>query len=150
VADVLEAIGGVRAGISSVANGLGATRERVWQAEAAARAIPPGEPGAARIETHLLATLTSAAPDVAALLSQQVLGDLSTLRPPERKRILRTVATYIDGGGSVARTAAELHYHRNTIVNHLRQFERRTGRSLHHPHDVAEIVLALEAERLLA
>jgi DNA-binding PucR family transcriptional regulator len=70
------------------------------------------------------------------------------LRPSERERILRTVAAYIAGGGSVARTAAELHYHRNTIVNHLRQFERRSGRSLHEPRDLAEIVLALEAERL--
>ncbi len=148
VADVLEMIPGVRAGISSVADGLGATREHVWQAEAALRAIAPGEPGAATIDTHLLASLAGAAPDVAALLARQVLGPLSALRPSERERILRTVTAYITGGGSVARTALELHYHRNTIVNHLREFERWTGRSLHHPRDIAEIVLALEAERL--
>jgi len=58
------------------------------------------------------------------------------------------VVAYVAGGGSVAQTAAELHYHRNTIINHLRQFEQRTRRSLHDPRDLAEIVLALEAERL--
>jgi DNA-binding PucR family transcriptional regulator len=148
VGGVLAMISGVRAGLSSVADGLGATRENVWQAEAALRAIAPGEAGTATIETHLLASIASAALDLAALLSRQVLGPLSALRPAERERILRTVAAYISGGGSVAQTAAELHYHRNTIVNHLRQFERQTGRSLHEPRDLAEIVLALEAERL--
>lgn len=148
VGSALATIPEVRAGISSVADGLGATRENVWQAEAALRAIPPGQAGTAVIDTHLLASLAGAAPDLAALLSRQVLGRLSMLRPSERERILRTVAAYIARGGSVAHTAAELHYHRNTIINHLRQFERQTGRSLHEPRDLAEIVLALEAERL--
>ena len=148
VAAVLEALPDVRAGISAVADGLGAARESVWQAEAALRAIPPGQPGTAVIETDLLATMASAAPDLAALLSRQVLGPLAALRPAERERILRTVVAYVAGGGSVAQTAAELHYHRNTIINHLRQFEQRTRRSLHDPRDLAEIVLALEAERL--
>lgn len=148
VGPALATIGGVRAGISSVADGLGATRENVWEAEAALRSIPPGRPGTAMIETHLLPSLAGAAPDLAALLSRRVLGPLSVLRPSERERILRTVSAYIAGGGSIAGTADELHYHRNTIINHLRRFERQTGRSLHQPRDLAEIVLALEAERL--
>jgi DNA-binding PucR family transcriptional regulator len=92
--------------------------------------------------------MASAAPDLAALVSRHVLGPLRDLRPSERDRILRTVAAFIAAGGSVARTAADLHYHRNTIVNHLRRFEGQTGRSLHQPRDVAEIVFALEAQRL--
>ena len=94
------------------------------------------------------APLATHAPDLAALLSRQVLGPLSVLRPSERERILRTVSAYIAGGGSIAGAADELHYHRNTIINHLRRFERQTGRSLREPKDLAEIVLALEAERL--
>jgi DNA-binding PucR family transcriptional regulator len=148
VGTALGTIAGVRAGISSEADGLGATRENVWEAEAALRAIPPGLPGTALIETHLLPSLAGAAPDLATLLSRQVLGPLSVLRPSERERLLRTVSAYIAGGGSVVGTADELHYHRNTIINHLRRFERQTGRSLHQPRDLAEIVLALEAERL--
>jgi hypothetical protein len=148
VGSALATIPELRAGISSVADGLGATREHAWQAEAALRAIPPGQTGTAVIDTHLLASLAGAAPDLAALLSRQVLGRLSMLRPAERARILRTVAAFVTGGGSVAQTAAELHYHRNTIISHLRQFERQTGRSLRDPRDLAEVVLALEAERL--
>jgi hypothetical protein len=148
VADALKTIDGVRAGISSAADGLGATRESVWEAEAALRAIPPGQPGTATIGTDLLASVASAAPDLAALLSRHVLGPLRELRPSERDRILRTVAAFVAAGGSVAQTAAELHYHRNTIVNHLSRFECETGHSLHRPRDVAEIVLALEAQRL--
>jgi DNA-binding PucR family transcriptional regulator len=74
-----------------------------------------------------------------------VLAPLSALRPAERERLLRTVSSYLAGSGSVAETASELHYHRNTIINHLRQFEECTGKSLHRPRDVAEIVIALEA-----
>jgi hypothetical protein len=144
----LATVAGVRAGVSSVVDGLGATRGNVWEAEAALRAIPSGQRGTAMIETHLLPSLAGAAPDLAALLSRHVLGPLLALRTSERERILRTVTAYIAGGGSIARTAAELHYHRNTIINHLRQFERQTGRSLHKPRDLAELVLALEAERL--
>jgi hypothetical protein len=148
VASVLATIPQLRAGTSLVADGLVATREHVWQAEAALRAIPAGQAGTAVIETELLASIASAAPDLAALLSRQVLGPLSMLRPAERTRILRTVGAYIAGRGSVAQTAAGLHYHRNTIINHLRRFERETGKSLREPRDLAEIVLALEAERL--
>jgi PucR C-terminal helix-turn-helix domain/GGDEF-like domain len=147
VRDAFATISDIRVGISSAAGGLGAVRDNLWQAEAALRAIPPGASGAATIETHLLASIAAAAHDLVLLLSRRVLGPLSVLRPSERARILRTVATYIGGRGSVAETADELHYHRNTIVNHLRQFELHTGKSLHIPRDLAEIVIALEAER---
>jgi hypothetical protein len=147
VRGALATISDIRVGISAVAAGLGAVRDNVWQAEAALRAIPPGTAGAATIETHLLESIAAAAHDLALLLSRRVLDPLSTLRPAERERILRTVATYLAGKGSVAETAGELHYHRNTIVNHLRQFEQHTGKSLHIPRDIAEIVIALEAER---
>jgi PucR C-terminal helix-turn-helix domain/GGDEF-like domain len=148
VAAVLAQVPEVRAGISSVADGLGATRGNVWQAEAALRAVPPGQAGTAVIEHELLASIASAAPDLAALLSRHVLGPLSELKSTERERVLRSVAAYISEGGSVAHTASKLHYHRNTIINHLGRFELQTGRSLHRPRDLAEIVLALEAERL--
>ncbi len=147
VRDALATISDIRVGISAVADGLGAVRDNLWQAEAALRATPPGTSGAATIETRLLASIAAAAHDLVLLLSRRVLDPLSGLRPAERDRILRTVATYLAGKGSVADTANELHYHRNTIVNHLRQFEQHTGKSLHIPRDIAEIVIALEAER---
>jgi hypothetical protein len=148
VAEALASIPEVRAGISFIAAGLPGVREKVWQAEAALRALPPGDNGAAMLETQLVASIVAGARDLTSLLSEQVLGPVLELRPAERARILRTVAAYVAGGGSVAKTAARLNYHRNTIINHLRQFEQRTGRSLHDPHDLVEIVLALEAKRL--
>ncbi len=148
VRDALAAVPNLRVGISAVAEGLGAVRDNVWQAEAALRAIPPGNAGTATIESDLLASIGAAAQDLTTLLSRSVLGPLSVLRPAERARILATVTAYVNGAGSVTKTADELHYHRNTIVNHLRQFEQQTGRSLHNPRDLAEIVLALEADRV--
>jgi DNA-binding PucR family transcriptional regulator len=149
VRDVLATMSDIRVGISAVLDGLGAVRDNVWQAEAALRAIPQAASGAVTIETHLVASITAATPDLALLLSRRVLAPLSVLRPAERARILRTVAAYVNGTGSVSETASELHYHRNTIVNHLRQFEQHTGKSLHNPRELAEIVIALEAERMI-
>lgn len=144
----LETLPDLRVGISAVADGLGGVRDNVWQAEAAVRSIPPGEAQVATIETHLLASIAEAAHDLARLLSDRVLTPLSGLRPAERERILNTVVVYVGGRGSVAETAGELHYHRNTVVNHLRQFEECTGKSLRKPRDLAEIVIALEATRV--
>jgi DNA-binding CsgD family transcriptional regulator len=145
VREILAALPEARAGISAIAQGLAGVRDSVWQAEAALHSLPPGRPAVATIESRLLASIAAAAPDLVTLLAGRVLAPLSALRPAERARLLRTVSSYLAGSGSVAETAAELHYHRNTIINHLRQFEERTGKSLHRPRDVAEIVIALEA-----
>jgi hypothetical protein len=144
VREILAPLPDLRVGVSAVAQGLTGIRDNVWQSEAALRSIAPGITGVATIETCLLASIVAAAHDLVVLLSQQVLDPLSVVRPAERARILATVSTHLAGSGSIADTAAELHYHRNTIINHLRQFEQLTGKSLHTPRDLAEIVIALE------
>ena len=103
VGAALATIPEVRAGISSVADGLGATRDEGLggRGGAAGPSRPAGRDGHDR-DPSAGQHWPSAAPDLAALLARQVLGPLSVLRPSERERILRTVAAYIAGGGSVA------------------------------------------------
>ena len=148
VVEVLRTLPDARVGLSPVTQGLAGVRANVWLAESALRSVPPGTAGVATLDTHLLESIVASAHDLALLLYQQLLESLSELRPKERSRILATVSAYLQGSGSVADTASQQHYHRNTIINHLRQFEQHTGRSLHKPRDVAEIVIALEGSRL--
>lgn len=147
VADALAPLDRWRVGLSPVMQGLGGVRRHVWLAEAALNALSAGTPGVATFETHALACIAAASEDLSIQLFEQLFAPLSTLRPSERSRILGTVTAYLEGGGSISDTAAGAHCHRNTVINHLRQFERLTGKSLNTPRDIAELVLALEGAR---
>jgi hypothetical protein len=145
---ILRPIDDVRIGISPVAEGLAGVRELVWLAEAAVKSLPHGLPGLASLEHHFLEGFVANAYDLASVLYQQFEDSLSKLRPAERERVMTTVSAYVNGSGSLADTASHLHYHRNTIINHIRQFEQCTGRSLHKPRDLAEVLIAFGAARL--
>jgi hypothetical protein len=147
IAAVMAQLDHWRIGLSPVVQGLGGVRRYVWLAEATLNALAIGGSGVATFETHALACIAAASADLSAQLFEQLFAPLSALRPSERSRLLDTVTAYLEGGGSIVDTAAKVHCHRNTVINHLRQFERLTGKSLNKPHDIAELVLALEGAR---
>ena len=56
---------------------------------------------------------------------------------------------WVENDGSI-RTVGELLFcHPNTVRYRLHRIERRTGRSLSRPRDVAELCLAFEVQRRL-
>jgi hypothetical protein len=145
----LEAVGGLRAGVSPVVEGLAEVDVAHLLAETALRALPPGEPGVAELETRLPGALLVTAPDLAARLVQRALGGVLALERDERKVLLDTLRTWLDTGGSAGQTAARLYCHRNTVLNRLRRLEGLTGRSLERVDDLVEWSLALLALDLL-
>jgi DNA-binding PucR family transcriptional regulator len=54
-----------------------------------------------------------------------------------------------DNDASVRSAAEVLICHPNTVRHRLRRIEKRTGRSLSRPKDVAELCLAFEVRRWL-
>ena len=58
--------------------------------------------------------------------------------------------TRLDSGGSANQAASTLFCHPNTVRHRLRRLEQRTGRSLAHPRETAELSLAFEIDRRLA
>ncbi len=79
-----------------------------------------------------------------------VLAGLSALEPREADLLITTLETWFSRDGSVSRTAAALHCHRNTVLARLRKVAHLTGRSTAHPVSACELYLALRARRLLA
>lgn len=55
-----------------------------------------------------------------------------------------TLRTYLDNGGSIAESAAQLHVHENTVRYRIGQIERVLGARLTDPRTAAEIVLAMQ------
>ncbi|WP_409350423.1 helix-turn-helix domain-containing protein [Streptomyces bacillaris] len=93
------------------------------------------------------AVLVAGAPELSARLLAEVFGPLLALAPAERALLVGTLDAWLECGGSVGRAAARLRCHRNTVFNRLRRLERLTSRSLSHPCELVETVLALEALR---
>ena len=142
---VLEGLGGLRAGVSPAVEGLAEVDVAHRLAETALRALPPGGPAVAELNTRLAGALLVTAPDLAARLVHRALGGVLALEHDERKVLLDTLRTWLDTGGSAGQTAGRLYCHRNTVLNRLRRLEGLTGRSLERVDHLVEWSLALLA-----
>lgn len=149
VVTTLQAAALARAGISPPFTGLHQARAHVWLATAALRALPKGSAQVGMLSDHLTPALLAGAPELSLHVANEVLAPLWDLRETQRKRILQTFRVYLQGSGSVTETARALHYHRNSVLNHLQTLEALTGRSIHRPRQLAELVLAVTAVELL-
>ena len=87
-------------------------------------------------------------PDVMRHIRHSVLGGLDSMLEDERAVLLDTLETWLDTGGSSDAAAAALFCHPNTIRHRLRRLETATGRRLRTPRDIADLCLALAAERV--
>lgn len=101
-------------------------------------------PGLRLLNHNWPAGAVQASGEFGGVLGEEVLGRLLALPPRERSAVLRTLAAYVDGSGSVSEVAKRTHCHRNTVRNRLRQAESLTGLSLARPKDLATLVLAME------
>ena len=139
---------GVRVGVSGTVEGLAALGEARRQADTALR-LCPGAGGTVRLKEHLPAALVASNPDLAAALSDRLLGPLAALEPADAEVLLDTLATWLACDGSAQRAGRRLYCHRNTVLNRLRRYEQLTGRNLSRPTDLVETTLALTAHNLL-
>jgi len=149
VAAALRAVARARAGISPPFTGLEQARGQVWLATAALHALPKGSAQVGALGEHLTPALLAGAPELSLHVASEVLAPLWQLRETQRQRILQTFRVYLQGSGSVTETARALHYHRNSVLNHLQTLETLTGRSIHSPRQLAELVIAVTAVELL-
>lgn len=94
-----------------------------------------------------LATAAAGAPDVMARVAGEILASLATLAPADRATLLDTFGAWLDCCGSTGEAAARLFVHPNTVRHRLRRLKERTGRSVTHPREVAELAMAYEVDR---
>jgi hypothetical protein len=97
----------------------------------------------------ILATAALAAPEVMVKSTGSALNSFGDLPDQEREILFETFRVWQDTDASVGAAAEQLCCHPNTVRYRLRRIEKRTGRSLSRPRDVAELCLAFEVHRLL-
>jgi hypothetical protein len=103
----------------------------------------------ALFDGSILAAAAASAPAVMVKLARAVLDGLADLTDEERDVLLETFRVWQDNEASADNAAKVLFCHPNTVRQRLRRIEKRTGRSLSRPRDVAELCLALEVHHTL-
>ena len=97
----------------------------------------------------ILATAAVSAPEVMVKSIGNALDGFDDLPDDERETLFETFRVWQDNDASVRSAAEVLICHPNTVRHRLRRIEKRTGRSLSRPKDVAELCLAFEVHRRL-
>jgi sugar diacid utilization regulator len=97
----------------------------------------------------LLATAALAAPEVMAKSAGAALACFDDLSGEEREILFETFRVWQETDAAVIAAAERLCCHPNTVRYRLHRIEKRTGRSLSRPRDVAELCLAFEIYRRL-
>jgi sugar diacid utilization regulator len=97
----------------------------------------------------ILTTAAVSAPEAMVQTVGAALDGFADLADDERKMLFETFRVWQDTDGSVGIAADVLSCHPNTVRHRLRRIEKRTGRSLLRPRDVAELCLAFEVHRRL-
>jgi sugar diacid utilization regulator len=103
----------------------------------------------ALFDGSILAAAAMSAPAVMVKSAHAVLDGLADLTDEERDILLETFQAWQDNEASADNAAKVLFCHPNTVRQRLRRIEKRTGRSLSRPRDVAELCLALEVHHSL-
>jgi DNA-binding PucR family transcriptional regulator len=97
----------------------------------------------------ILATAAVSAPEAMIKTVGAALDGFGDLPDEEREVLFETFRVWQNTDGSVGIAAEVLFCHPNTVRHRLRRIEKRTGRSLLRPRDVAELCLAFEVHRRL-
>jgi|SRR5271166_2773084 len=138
-----------RVGVSARFNDLRDTPQALHFAKVTLRGRPEHASPVAVFDGTILATAALAAPELMVKSAGTVLEAFDDLPEEEREILFDTFRVWQDTETSVGAAAELLCCHPNTVRYRLRRIEKRTGRSLSRPRDVAELCLALEIHRRL-
>jgi hypothetical protein len=138
-----------RVGVSARFNDLRETPQALHFAKMTLRGRPDDASPVAVFDGTILATAALAAPEVMVKSAGTALDAFDDLPDDEREILFETFRVWQDTDASVGAAAELLCCHPNTVRYRLRRIEKRTGRSLSRPRDVAELCLAFEVHRRL-
>jgi sugar diacid utilization regulator len=138
-----------RVGVSAVFKDLRNTRRALHVAGMMLRGPTDSTSSVAVFDGSILATAAVSAPEAMVQTVSAALDGFDDLADDEREILFETFRVWQDTDGSVGIAAEVLTCHPNTVRHRLRRIEKRTGRSLLRPRDVAELCLAFEVHRRL-
>jgi PucR C-terminal helix-turn-helix domain/GGDEF-like domain len=138
-----------RVGVSARFTDLRETPQALHFAKMTLRARPENAAAVAVFDGTILATAALAAPEVMVKSADAALACFGDLSDGEREVLFETFRVWQETEASVGAAAERLCCHPNTVRYRLRRIEKRTGRSLSRPRDIAELCLAFEVHRRL-
>jgi PucR C-terminal helix-turn-helix domain len=100
----------------------------------------------AHADDHLAELVVHGDPSLARELAATQLRPLEQRSPSSRKRLLETLAAWLDHQGSVPRTAEALNVHPQTVRYRMTQLREVFGDALEDPHRRFELSLAVRAQ----
>jgi hypothetical protein len=146
---LVSRIATTRVGVSARFNDLRETAQALRYARITLRGRPDEGLRVTQFDGSILATAAVSAPEVMVKLATPTIECFAELAENERDILFETFRVWVENDGSL-RVAGELLFcHPNTVRYRLHRIEQRTGRTLSHPHDVAELCLAFEVHRRL-
>ncbi len=138
-----------RVGVSAAFGDLRDTPRALHVARVMLRGPTDSTSSVAVFDGSILATAAMSAPGVMVKTVGAALDCFGDLADEERELLFETFRVWQDTDASVGGAAEVLICHPNTVRHRLRRIEKRTGRSLSRPRDVAEMCLAFEVHRRL-
>jgi hypothetical protein len=138
-----------RVGVSALFNDLRETPQALHFAKMTLLGPPDPASPVAMFDGTILATAALAAPEVMVKSAGATLACFDDLPDEEREILFETFRVWQETDASVGAAAERLCCHPNTVRYRLRRIEKRAGRSLSRPRDVAELCLAFEVQRRL-
>jgi sugar diacid utilization regulator len=138
-----------RVGVSAAFKDLRDTPRALHLARMMLRGPTDSTSSVAVFDGSILATAAVSAPEAMVKTVGAVLDCFGDLPDQERELLFETFRAWRDTDASVRGAAEALTCHPNTVRHRLRRIEKRTGRSLSRPKDVAELCLAFEVHRRL-
>jgi sugar diacid utilization regulator len=138
-----------RVGVSAPFGDLRDTPRALHLARVMLRGPTDSTSSVALFDGSILATAAVSAPEAMVKTVGAVLGCFGDLPDQEREMLFETFRVWQDNDASVRGAAEVLICHPNTVRHRLRRIEKRAGRSLSRPRDVAELCLAFEVHRRL-
>jgi hypothetical protein len=138
-----------RVGVSAAFKDLRDTPQALHVARVMLRGPTDSTSSVAVFDGSILATAAVSAPQVMVQTVGAALDCFGGLPHEEREVLFETFRVWQDNDASVRGAAEVLTCHPNTVRHRLRRIEKRTGRSLSRPRDVAELCLAFEVHRRL-
>src|SRR5271156_6350903 len=139
----------VRVGVSAAFGDLRDTPRALHVARVMLRGPTDPASSVAVFDGSILATAAVSAPEAMIKTVGAALDCFDDLPDEEREMLFDTFRVWQDSDASVRGAAGGLFCPPNTVRHRLRRIEKRTGRSLLRPRDVAELCLAFEVQRRL-
>ncbi|SDS94824.1 PucR C-terminal helix-turn-helix domain-containing protein [Brevibacterium siliguriense] len=148
-AEFYATLDGAKAGVSEEFNSLGDAAEAERQARVALNCLNGQAEGIHHYGQSPLDALIASQPAEAHHLAIRTLAEIIALPQSNRDMLVGTFEAWVECGGSLTATSAELHCHRNTVNYRLRKLETLTSRSLANPSDLTVLTMGVRTLRLL-